>query len=293
MHLISCICTALPRGTTCGSRLLMLTLRRRDLLLPRSIPQSTLTHSCHCFSIVLGTNYDKDSLPRSVPNLHDSQGMACSLRTTSSMTQLTRWMWWRVTIPSCLRNQQWSTSGLTEIDKSEHSNNSSNYAGIHSTLGMYQLSAVISESPSRLISQSDLFWNSAGSQHQPNISGKLELLRRRSVHRHGRHLPIHEEADGCSTDCLVQLCLLCHVALQRRAWHSSVSFPKLILIYEMRLLKEKHKRTAFRKSACYDFLSIQSGCSAQWHVSSWCMIITTLSRTQPGPGEFPVLKSFD
>ena len=42
-HLISCICTALPHGTTCGSQLRMLTLRRRGLLLPRSIP---LTHSC-------------------------------------------------------------------------------------------------------------------------------------------------------------------------------------------------------------------------------------------------------
>ena len=32
-------------------------------------------------------------------------------------------------------------------------------------------------------------------------------------------------------------------------------------------------------------ISIQSGWSVQWRVNSWSMIITTLSRTLPGPGK--------
>ena len=68
-HLISCICTALLHGIICGSQLHMLTLRRKGLLLPRSISilsfflelivlvalsvaaKDNSKYSCHCFSI--------------------------------------------------------------------------------------------------------------------------------------------------------------------------------------------------------------------------------------------------
>ena len=74
------------------------------------------------------------------------------------------------------------------------------------------------------------------------ISGELEFLPRRSVHRHGRNCPIHQEADGCRTDCLVRLCHLLHVALQWRAWHPTVSHSKLVFTLYIKFIH-----------TCYDY----------------------------------------
>merc|ERR1719489_30216 len=52
-------------------------------------------------------------------------------------------------------------------------------------------------------------------------AGELDAVPGRSVHRHGWHIPVHSKADVGFADCLVQLCALCHVALQRRTWHPS------------------------------------------------------------------------